>query len=74
MSSPIHRQVLSLKKPIWVFRLEQKIAEQDQRIRVLEDALEDATIENKKLQASIQPIPVPSETCQSSSPQFKISL
>lgn len=74
MSSPIHRQVLTPKKPIWVFRLEQKIAAQDRRIRILEDALENATTENKKLQASI---PVPSDTGNpktSSSPQFKMSL
>jgi hypothetical protein len=72
MSSPIHRQVLTPKKPIWVFRLEHKIAAQDERIKILEDALEDATIENKKLRESI---PVPSTTGQSEgSPQFKMSL
>ena len=79
MSSPIHRQVLTPKKPLWVYKLEQKIAEQDERIKTLEDALEDATAENKKLKASINTIciPVPSDTGQpkiSGSPQFKMSL
>ena len=76
MSSPIHRQVLTPKKPLWVFRLEQKIAEQDERIKILEDALEDATIENKQLRAYI-PVPNTGQSTGQSkitgSPQFQMS-
>jgi|TARA_B110000967_G_C18610600_1_gene423788 hypothetical protein len=83
MSSPIHRQVLTPKKPLWVFKLEQKIAEQDERIQVLEDALENATIENRNLRASREPegVAVPTNICRSNtgqpktgSPLFRISL
>ena len=49
MSSPLQREVLTPKKPIWVYKLEQKIAKQDQRIRFLEDALERTSLENRKL-------------------------
>jgi len=79
MSSPLCKQVLkSLKKeskhaeqkPVWVYRLEQKISEQEKRIQHLEDQLEESNIENKRLRESI-PIPVNNE---SGSPQFKLSL
>lgn len=83
MSSPIHRQVLTPKKPIWVYRLEQKIAAQDERIRSLEDALETVTLENKRLRGSriTRALPVP-ETGQpkggseikNGSPLFQMSL
>lgn len=49
MSSPIHRLVLTPKKPIWVHRLEQKIIEQDSRIQMLEKALEESVLENRRL-------------------------
>ena len=54
MSSPLQREVLTPKKPIWVYKLEQKIAKQDQRIRVLEDALEQTSLENRKLRSVIE--------------------
>jgi len=80
MSSPIHRQVLTPKKPIWVYRLEQKIAEQDKRIQTLEDALEESASENKKLRASMdsKAVTVPVETGEpkspNGSPQFRMSF
>jgi hypothetical protein len=54
MSSPLQREVLTPKKPIWVYKLEQKMAKQDQRIRVLEDALERTSLENRKLRSVIE--------------------
>ena len=54
MSSPLQREVLTPKKPIWVYKLEQKMAKQDQRIRVLEDALEQTSLENRKLRSFIE--------------------
>jgi hypothetical protein len=83
MSSPIHRRVLTPKKTLWVFRLEQKIAEQNERIQLLEDALEDAMVENKQLHASVETggLDVPCYTGQlnrnqpkDGSPLFQMSL
>lgn len=80
MSSPIHRQVLTPKKPIWVYRLEQKIAEQDKRIQTLEDALEESASENKRLRASMDSKAVTKtvETGEpkspNGSPQFRMSF
>lgn len=54
MSSPLQREVLTPKKPIWIYKLEQKIAKQDQRIQILEDALESASLENRKLLSVIE--------------------
>jgi len=75
MSSPIHRQVLTPKKPIWVYRLEQRIAEQDNRIKMLEEALEESVLENRRLRADTEsntvPVPVAVTT---GSPQFRLSL
>ena len=54
MASPLQRQVLIPKKPILVYRLEQKITIQDLRIKHLEDALELASIENVKLKTLVE--------------------
>ena len=78
MSSPIHRQVLTPKKPIWLYRLEQKIAAQDKRIQILENALEESTLENKELRQSIDSkavaVPTGEPKSPTGSPQFRISL
>lgn len=83
MTSPIHRQVLTPKKPLRIFRLEQKIKEQNERIQTLEDALEDATAENKELRTTAESggMDVPYEhtkftqdQSKSGSPLFNLSL
>ena len=83
MTSPIHRQVLTPKKPLRIFRLEQKIKEQNEQIKFLEDALEDAAAENKELRATAEEggVEVPYEhtksvtmPSKSGSPLFNLSL
>lgn len=84
MSSPLQREVLTPKKPIWVYKLEQKIARQDQRIQILEDALESASLENRKLRTVIETggIPIQKDRANSmqsqgsngSQDQFSMSL
>ena len=81
MSSPLQREVLTPKKPIWVYRLEQKIAQQEQRIKHLEDALEESSKQNDRLQIALESASIPIEDKssrglphQNNSPQFGISL
>lgn len=76
MSSPLQREVLTPKKPIWVYRLEQKIVQQDQRIKHFEDALEEMS---KRLQIALESASIPiknksSRLSSTNSPQFGMSL
>ena len=81
MSSPLQREVLTPKKPIWVYRLEQKIEKQERRIKLLEDTLEETSIQNKKLKLMLNSASIPidnmgsvSGKTKTGSPQFKMSL
>lgn len=54
MSSPIHRQVLTPKKPLWLYKIEKRIESQEDRIKVLESALEQSNSQNKRLMELIE--------------------
>jgi len=76
MSSPLQREVLTPKKPIWVYRLEQKIVQQEQRIKHFEDALEEMS---KRLQIALESASMPIKNTSpcllpTNSPQFGLSL
>lgn len=69
-------KVLTRQKPLVMFHLEHKIAEQASRIKLLEEELEAALRHNLRLISHAQigiPICVQSEE-DSSPPQFRISL
>lgn len=73
MASPLQKKVLKPKKSIWMYRLEQKIAQQEKRIQILEDQLEESNIANKRLKSNLIPIKSEEDPVHSS-PQFQISL
>ena len=71
MSSPLQREVLTPKKPIWVYRLEQKIEKQERRIKLLEDTLEETSIQNKKLKLMLNSASIPIDNIGSASGKTK---
>lgn len=73
MASPLQKKVLTPKKSILIYRLEQKIASQEKRIQLLEDQLEESNIANKRLKSILIPNKSEEDPVHSS-PQFKISL
>lgn len=75
MSSPIHRQVLTPKKPLWLYKIEKRIESQEDRIKVLESALEQSNSQNKRLMELIErnAVSLDNETKEDVSPTLGVS-